>query len=151
MSFTRSRRGRALAAGTLSVALLSAGTAGAFAASGTPSPKPTMSMTGRPKPTSSPTMGMASITATARPTSVKAGKTVLVTGRTKGLKVGSPLVLQHEKNGKWIPLGATGKVKTGSSYAISTKLSTKGTETLRVASASKSGKVHSNTVTVNVS
>ncbi|WEO97549.1 hypothetical protein A6P39_027985 [Streptomyces sp. FXJ1.172] len=145
-SVFRHRYGRALGTGVLTVALLSGGTAGAFAASSTPSPtKPPMT-----KATASPTAPMASITLTAKPTSVKAGNTVLFSGRTTGLKVGSPLVLQHEKNGKWVPLMATGKVKTGSSYAISAKLSTKGTEKLRVASASKSGKVYSPTVTVTV-
>ncbi|MFB7509053.1 hypothetical protein [Streptomyces broussonetiae] len=142
-SVFRHRYGRALGTGVLTVALLSGGTAGAFAASSTPSPKSSPT-------TKSPMDTVASITATAKPTSVKAGKTVLVTGRTKGLKVGSPLVLQREKNGKWVPLSATGKVKTGSSYAISTKPSTKGTEKLRVASATKSGKVYSPTVTVTV-
>ncbi|MEV6111476.1 hypothetical protein AB0L59_02915 [Streptomyces sp. NPDC052109] len=142
-SVLRHRYGLALGASALSVALLSGGTAGALAATGTPSP-----MT---SPTVSPATGMASITLTAKPTSVKAGHSVVFTGRTKGLKVGSPLVLQQQTNGKWMPLRATGKVKTGSSYAITTKLSKKGTHTLRVASATKSGKVYSPTVTVTVS
>ncbi|MFF7351386.1 MULTISPECIES: hypothetical protein [Streptomyces] len=136
------RYGRTLGACALSVALLSGGTAGAFAAT---KPSPTGS------PMGSPTSAMASITITADKTSVKAGDTVKFTGRTKGLKVGSPLVLQHEKNGKWVPLKATAKVKTGSSYALTAKLNTTGTEKLRVASATMHGKVHSPTVTVKVS
>ncbi|KOV67933.1 hypothetical protein [Streptomyces sp. MMG1121] len=140
-SVLRHRYGRALGAGALSVALLSGGTAGAYAAGSSSSPSPT----------SSSSAGMASITLTAGKTSVKAGDTVKFTGRTKGLKINSPLVLQQEKNGKWIPLKATGKVKKGSSYAILAKLKTKGTEKLRVSSATMNGKVHSPTVTVKVS
>ncbi|MFI2199926.1 hypothetical protein ACH47Z_03900 [Streptomyces sp. NPDC020192] len=162
MSFTRSRSVRALTAGTLSAALLSAGTAGAFAANDKPSPSPTPTMTTSAtpsvtpsiRPTASPTTGMASISLTAKPTSAKVGQTVVFAGRTKGLKVGSPLVLQHLKNGKWVALGATGKVKTGSSFAVSTTFKTKGTQTVRIASLTRSGKVGkvvSNTVTVTVS
>ncbi|WP_449341354.1 hypothetical protein, partial [Streptomyces canarius] len=98
---------RALGAGVLSVALLSGGTTGALAASPSPS-------------------SMASITVKADKTEVKAGDKVTFTGRTKGLEVGSPLVLQHEKSGRWIPLRATAKVKKGNSYALIAKLNTKG-------------------------
>ncbi|MEU9446289.1 hypothetical protein AB0D42_36660 [Streptomyces sp. NPDC048304] len=180
---------RALGAGALSVALLSGGTAGAFAASPSPSPTPSMSMDSpmpgmsmdstmpgmsmdsptpgmsmaspsmgdtmaRPTPggtMASPTTGMASITVRAHKSSVKAGQTVNFTGRTKGLKIGTPLVLQHMKSGKWTPLKATAKVRRGSSYSIVAKLNTKGTETLRVAAANGSAKVYSSTVTVKVS
>jgi hypothetical protein len=134
----RHRCGRALGAGLLSVALLSGGTAGAFAAGSAPSPSSTLP---------SPTTGMTSITINANKGSVKAGQTVKFTGRTKGLKVGTPLVLQHEKNGKWTNLKATAKVKKGSSYAILAKLNTKGTEHLRVAA----GHVYSPALTVKVS
>ncbi|MEU0051339.1 hypothetical protein [Streptomyces sp. NPDC006309] len=122
---------RTLGAGALSVVLLSGGTAGALAASPSPS-------------------AMASITAEANKTEVKAGDKVTFTGRTKGLKIGSPLVLQHEKSGKWTSLRATGKVKKGSSYALIAKLNTKGAEHLRIASVGASGKVYSPTLTVKV-
>ncbi|KOV96077.1 hypothetical protein [Streptomyces sp. NRRL B-3648] len=122
---------RTLGAGALSVALLSGGTAGAVAASPTPT-------------------AMASITVKADKTEVNAGDMVTFTGRTKGLKVGSPLVLQHENSGKWTSLRATAKVKKGSSYALLGKLNTKGTEHLRIAGVSESGKVYSPTVTVKV-
>ncbi|MGW2031536.1 hypothetical protein [Streptomyces spinosus] len=122
---------RTLGAGALSVALLSGGTTGALAAG--PSPGTT-----------------ASITVKADKTEVKAGDKVTFTGRTKGLKVGSPLVLQHEKSGKWIPLRATAKVKKGSSYALIAKLNTKGAEHLRIAGVSGSEKVYSPTVAVKV-
>ncbi|OLZ66576.1 hypothetical protein AV521_27160 [Streptomyces sp. IMTB 2501] len=138
-SVLRHRYGRALGACALSVALLSGGTAGAYAAGIKPSPSPSNSA------------AKASITLTANKTSVKAGETVKFTGRTTGLKINSPLVLQREKNGKWVPMKATGKVKQGSSYAILATFKTAGTETLRVSSATMGGKVHSPTVTVKVS
>ncbi|MFB8174734.1 hypothetical protein ACFC8N_01465 [Streptomyces sp. NPDC055966] len=150
MSFTRSRCARALAAGTLSLALLSAGTAAAFAANEKPSPSPTTHMTGKPKPTSSPSMDKASITLTAKPTTVKTGESVKLAGRTSGLKIGSPLVLQHEVNGKWTKLTPTTVVKKNNSYAMTAKLP-KGTHVLRVVSANKAGKAVSPTVTVKVS
>jgi hypothetical protein len=149
MSFTRSRCARALAAGTLSVALLSAGTAAAVAANEKPSPSPTTHLTGKPKPTASP-MGKASITLTTDKKSVTAGESVKLAGRTKGLKIGSPLVLQHEMNGKWTKLTPTAVVKKNNSYAMSAKLP-KGTHVLRVVSANKAGKAVSPTVTVKVS
>ncbi|MER5542944.1 hypothetical protein ACWDBD_00560 [Streptomyces sp. NPDC001118] len=140
-SVLRHRYGRALGAGALSVALLSGGTAGAFAA--TPTPTPTATSTTH-------MAAKASITLTANKTSVKAGEAVKLTGRTKGLKVGSPLALQHLASGKWTNLKATTTVKKGSSYAMVAKLP-KGTHQLRVVSANKTGKVVSPTVTVKVS
>ncbi|MGW3203570.1 hypothetical protein [Streptomyces sp. NPDC001135] len=134
-SVLRHRYGRALGAGALSVALLSGGTSGAFAAGS--------------KPVVSP--AKATITITADKTSVKAGDSVTFSGNTTGLKVGSPLVLQHEKSGKWIPMKATTKVKSGSSYSLTTTLNTPGTEKVRVSSATMSGTVHSPTVSVTVS
>ncbi|MFK0279971.1 hypothetical protein ACIQVL_05780 [Streptomyces sp. NPDC090499] len=160
MHTTQRQISRALAAGALSVALLSAGSAGAFATGARPTPSPTMSAKPKPKPTPSPTMSgrpkpkpspttMASISARANTTSVRPGDSVTVTGRTSGLKVGWPLVLEHQKGGKWIPLKATAKVKNGSSYSLTAKLGNPGTEHLRVSAVGK--KVHSPTVTVKVS
>ncbi|MFF3983835.1 hypothetical protein [Streptomyces sp. NPDC001601] len=148
MHTTQRQISRALAAGALSVALLSAGSAGAFATEAKPTPSPTMSAKPKPKPSPSPTT-TASISARANTTSVKPGEPVTVTGRTSGLKVGWPLVLQHQKGGKWVPLKATAKVKNGSSYSLTTTLSNPGTEHLRVAAVGK--KVYSPTVTVKVS
>ncbi|MEU2422317.1 hypothetical protein ABZ619_15035 [Streptomyces sp. NPDC007851] len=133
MHTTQRQMSRALAAGALSLALLSAGSAGAFAAETKASPSP------------SP---MASISVKASKTSVTTGESVTFTGRTSGLKVGWPLVLQHEKSGKWVPLKVNTKIKNGSSYSLTTSFRTKGTEHLRVAAVGK--KVHSPTVTVNV-
>ncbi|MEW1641869.1 MULTISPECIES: hypothetical protein [unclassified Streptomyces] len=123
----RGRGTRTLAAGALSLALLSAGTASAFAASPSPS-------------------AMGSITVKADRSTVKAGDKVTFTGRTKGLKVGTKLVLQHEKSGKWNALNASTVVKNGSSYSLTAKLNTKGKEQLRIAA----GTTYSPTVTVKV-
>ncbi|WP_406435803.1 hypothetical protein OHB00_17280 [Streptomyces sp. NBC_00631] len=127
---------RALAAGTLSLALLSAGGAGALAAEAKPKPSPSPS-------------AMASITIKASATSVHAGGSVTFSGKTQGLKTGWPLVLQHQKGGKWIPLKATTKTKSGNTYSLTAKLNTVGNEHLRVSAVGK--KVYSPAVTVNVS
>ncbi|WP_150136149.1 hypothetical protein [Streptomyces hyaluromycini] len=160
MHTTQRQISRALAAGALSVALLSAGSAGAFATGAKPAPSPTMSAKPNPKPTPSPSMSakpnpkpspstMSSISVKADKTSVGVGDPVTFTGRTSGLKVGWPLVLQHQVGGKWIPLKATAKVKNGSSYSLTAKLNNPGAEHLRVSAVGK--KVYSPTVTVNVS
>lgn len=131
----RGRGTPTIAAGALSLALLSAGTASAFAAS--PSPKAS--------PKASPS-AMGSITVKADKSTVKAGDKVTFTGRTKGLKVGTKLVLQHEKAGKWNALNGSTTVKNGSSYSLTAKLNTKGQEHLRIAA----GTTYSPTVTVKV-
>ncbi|MFE4969612.1 hypothetical protein [Streptomyces sp. NPDC056660] len=148
MHTTQRQISRALAAGALSVALLSAGTAGALATEAKPTPAPSMSAKPKPKPTPSPST-MASISVKANTTSVHVGDSVTFTGRTKGLRVGWPLVLQHQKGGKWIPLKATTKIKNGSSYSLTAKINSPGTEHLRVSAVGK--KVYSPTVTVKVS
>ncbi|MFJ8494569.1 hypothetical protein ACIRBZ_40470 [Streptomyces sp. NPDC094038] len=152
MHTTQRQISRALAAGALSVALLSAGSTGAFASGAKPTPSPTMTgmphTSSKPEPKPSPTTA-GSISVKANKTSVKPGEPVTFTGRTSGLKVGWPLVLQHQKDGKWIPLKANAKVRNGSSYSLTGKLNNPGTEHLRVAAVGK--KVYSPTVTVNVS
>ncbi|WP_330457741.1 hypothetical protein OIB37_12975 [Streptomyces sp. NBC_00820] len=141
-SALRHRYGRALGAGALSVLLLSGSAAGASAAAGTTGTAATGS-----RSSASPSAEEGSITVKAGKSSVKAGDKVTFTGRTKGLKIGTKLVLQHEKSGKWTTLKASAKVRTGSSYAIVAKLNFKGEEHLRVSA----GKVHSPTVKVKVS
>ncbi|MCX4810928.1 hypothetical protein OG601_09875 [Streptomyces sp. NBC_01239] len=89
---------------------------------------------------------MGSITVKADRSTVKAGDKVTFNGRTKGLKVGTKLVLQHEKSGKWNALNASTTVKNGSSYSLTAKLNTKGQEHLRIAA----GTTYSPTVTVKV-
>jgi hypothetical protein len=171
-STLRSRCAKAIGAGALSVTLLSAGTAGAFAASpstASPSPKPHMTgsmmphMTGTAKPhitgTAKPTrtgmpmptrtgMGMAngSITARVSKAQVHAGQSVTLTGRAKGVKVGTKVVLLHMHNGKWTALKSSTVLKNGSSYSLVTKFNNKGKEQLRV----MAGKIVSPTVLVTV-
>ncbi|MER6069919.1 hypothetical protein ABT187_13935 [Streptomyces sp. NPDC001817] len=150
MSSTRSRRGRTLAAGALSAAMLSTGTAGAVAATGTPTPKPSITRTGMPsmKPSRTPT-AMGSITVSANRKAVKVGNTVVFTGRVKGVKAGSTLVLQHLHNGKWTTLRTTAAVNKNGTYTIKRTFTKKGTEQVRV--ATKSGTFQSSPVTVQVS
>ncbi|MFE9476841.1 hypothetical protein ACFYOR_38515 [Streptomyces griseofuscus] len=150
MSVTRSHHTRALAAGALSAALLLTGTAGAVAATGTPAPKPTMTRTGMPsmKPSRTPT-AMGSISVSANRKAVKVGNTVLFTGRVKGIKAGSTLVLQRRHDGKWTTLKSTAVVNKNGTYTIKRTFTKKGTEQVRV--ATKSGTFHSSPLTVQVS
>ncbi|RVU15910.1 hypothetical protein EOT10_38065 [Streptomyces antnestii] len=144
----RSRCVRALAAGALSAGLISAGSAGAFAAGNAPTPSATHSKT-TPSATHSKTpKTKASITIKANHTSVKAGQSVTFTGRTKGLKSGTKLVLQKQHNGKWTTLGSSTTVTKSHTYRLTHKFSTKGTQHVRV---STSGTTHSPTVSIKVS
>ncbi|MER5906672.1 hypothetical protein ABT150_42585 [Streptomyces mirabilis] len=147
-STLRSRCAKAIGAGALSVALLSAGTAGAFAASpSAASPSPKSSMTGSAKPTKSGTpMAGGSITTRVNKAQVKAGQSVTFTGRAKGVKVGTKVVLLHMHNGKWTALKSSTVLKNGSSYSLVTKFNHKGKEQLRV----MAGKIVSPTVVVTV-
>ncbi|MBC2867927.1 hypothetical protein [Streptomyces mexicanus] len=135
----RRRCARALAAGALSAALVSAGGTGAFAADTAPKPSPTHS-----------TMPMTkmSVTAKADRMSVKTGHAVTLTGHVKGVKTGTKLVLQHLHNGKWTTLRSSTMVKKNGSYSLPHTFTAKGTEHLRVATSD--GKAHSSTVTVKV-
>ncbi|MFB0631872.1 hypothetical protein [Streptomyces sp. AB3(2024)] len=122
-SIPRSRCARSIAAGLLSAALLTGGAVNAFAAA---SPKPP------PSSSSASPAANKSITVKGDKAVVKVGDQVVFIGRTKGLKVGSKLVLQHLNNGKWTTLQANTVVKNGSSYTLPGKLNTKGKEQLRV-------------------
>ncbi len=130
----RNRCIRTLAAGALSAALLAAGAAETVASAATPKPSPSASKTA------------GSITVKASSTSVKAGDKVTFTGRTKGLPIGTKLVLQHKKGNKWTTLQASTVVKQGSSYSLDAKLNDKGRQDLRV----KYDEVVSPTVSVTV-
>ncbi|WP_438292564.1 hypothetical protein [Streptomyces sp. HUAS TT7] len=135
----RSRCARTFAAGALSAALLTAGAVGTFAHAA-PSPKP------KPSPSASASKQAASITVKASTASVKAGDKVTFTGRTKGMPIGSKLVLQHKKGSKWTTLQASTTVKQGSSYSLDAKLNDKGKQELRI----KYDEVTSPTVAVTV-
>ncbi|GGU20196.1 hypothetical protein [Streptomyces violascens] len=135
----RSRCVRTFAAGALSAALLTAGSVGTFAHAAA-SPKP------KPSPSTSASKSTASITVKASSASVKAGDKVTFTGRTKGMPIGSKLVLQHKKGSKWTTLQASTTVKQGSSYSLDAKLNDKGKQELRI----KYDEVTSPSVTVTV-
>ena len=135
----RSRCARTFAAGALSAALLTAGAVGTSASAAT-SPKP------KSTPSASASKSAASITVKASTTSVKAGDKVTFTGRTKGMPIGSKLVLQHKKGNKWTTLQASTTVKQGSSYSLDAKLNDKGKQELRI----KYDEVTSPTVAVTV-
>lgn len=156
------RYGRALGAGTLSVALLSGGTAGAFAVTSAQPPTPSPTRSGMPpvrppligsgtpsmRP-SRPPMAMGPITISPNRKAIKAGDTVVFTGRVAGVKRGSTLMLQHMRNGKWTTLRTTTVVGNNGRYTIKRTFTDKGTEQVRV--AAKSGMLHSSPVTVKVS
>ncbi|MEU0053299.1 hypothetical protein ABZ299_03680 [Streptomyces sp. NPDC006184] len=93
-----------------------------------------------------PTTKAASITVTAKPTTVTAGHKVVFTGRTTGIKTGASVMLQREKKGTWTTLHVSTQVKKGGIYALSTRPSGKDTQHYRVSS----GSAHSRTVTVTV-
>ncbi|MEV7690308.1 hypothetical protein ACFW1F_17400 [Streptomyces bungoensis] len=129
----RGRSAHALSVCALSAALVAGGSAAVSAA---PTPTPMPSMTHR----------MASVTVKANPTTVKSGHQVRFTGRTAGIPVGASVRLQRETNGKWTTLKTSTMVKKGSTYALTTRPTTKGKQHYRVVV----GKTHSATVTVTV-
>ncbi|NUQ96075.1 MAG: hypothetical protein HOY79_05750 [Streptomyces sp.] len=143
----RHRLGRSAAVGVLSAALVAGGAVTGAAFADTSAQRPAAaSPTSTPHRTS-PTPAGPRITITATPTSVKTGQAVTIAGRTRGLAVGSKVQLQHFVNRKWTNLKATTTVKSGSSYKLSVKFSSKGTQALRV----RGGNVHSHSVKVTVS
>ncbi|WP_112469897.1 hypothetical protein [Streptomyces triticisoli] len=135
----RSRCVRGAAAGALSVALVSVGSAGAVAATD-PSPMPTRTHSAMP------TAAAKAITIRASHSSIKAGHSVTLTGRADHLAAGAKLTVQHWVNGKWTTLRTTTVAKKGNTYTVSTKLAVKGPQKLRVVH----GATHSRTVTVHV-
>jgi len=148
------------AVGVLSAALLSAGTAGAFAAEPNPNPKAPKATTGmtEPKATLEPqatlkpnpkmTHRSASITTRVNRTQVIAGQRITFTGRTDGLKIGSPVVLERYEGGKWMPLKTDIRttINQRSNYTLATRLDNKGQERYRV----RAGDVVSQPVYVTV-
>ncbi|MFF3874687.1 hypothetical protein [Streptomyces sp. NPDC001978] len=134
----RSRGARAVSVVAVSVALMSAGSAGAFAASTTPSPKHTM--------THSATHKTASITVKAHPTSVKAGEKVRFTGHTTGIRAGASVILQQRENGTWHTLHTHTAIKKGHAFSLTDRPTAKGTQHFRVSH----GTTNSSTVNVTV-
>ncbi|MFE5540300.1 hypothetical protein [Streptomyces sp. NPDC056492] len=119
---TPRRIARILASGVLSAALLTGGgvtaviaTAATSAAAATPAPS-----------------SAGEISLKASPTEVKAGEKVTFTGRSKGLPIGTKVVLQHKNGSKWTTLHANTLIKQGSSFSFDNTFKTKGKEELRV-------------------
>ncbi|MFE2879563.1 hypothetical protein ACFXG6_19135 [Streptomyces roseus] len=117
---TPRRIARFLASGALSAALLTAGgittaTAATSAVAATAAPSPA-----------------GEITLKATPTEVKAGEKVTFTGRSKGLPIGTKVVLQHKNGSKWTTLHANTLIKQGSSFSFDNTFKNKGKEELRV-------------------
>ncbi|MFE3579692.1 hypothetical protein [Streptomyces vinaceus] len=63
---------------------------------------------------------------------MKAGEKVTFTGRSKGLPIGTKVVLQHKNGSKWTALHANTLIKQGSSFSFDNTFKTKGKEELRV-------------------
>ncbi|MER5733528.1 hypothetical protein ABT084_35230 [Streptomyces sp. NPDC002138] len=132
----RGRRVRMAAVGALSAALLAAGAVGTVASAAT---------NAKPTPSASQSAA-ATVTLTATPATVKTGGKVSFTGRTKGVPIGTKVVLQHKYGAKWTTLRASTTVKQGSSFALDSTFRDKGKEELRV----MVGEAVSPTVTVTV-
>ncbi|OIK00119.1 hypothetical protein [Streptomyces colonosanans] len=149
-SSLRTRSTRVFAVGALSAALLTAGTAGAFAAEPNPNPKATRMA--EPKATLKPNPQVphrsASITTKVNRTEVRVGDRVTLTGRTDGLEIGSPVVLERYYSGKWEPMSTDihATINKASNYTLDTRLPYKGREQLRV----RVGNVVSQPVAVTV-
>ena len=147
MNATKSHRSilpiRAATVGAVSAAVLAGGALGAVAAptavhtAKKPSPYPSRMLPSGPPSSAMPNRAMPNramsyITIRATPTTVKSGRTVAFTGRTKGLKTGTKLTLQERLRGRWVPLRANTTVNKGGSYALKAALRAKGTQQLRV-------------------
>ena len=152
MNATKSHRSilpiRAATVGAVSAAVLAGGALGAVAAptavhtAKKPSPYPSRMLPSGPPSSAMPSSAMPNrampnramsyITIRATPTTVKSGRTVAFTGRTKGLKTGTKLTLQERLRGRWVPLRANTTVNKGGSYALKAALRAKGTQQLRV-------------------
>ncbi|GHE39355.1 hypothetical protein [Streptomyces vinaceus] len=119
---TPRRIARFLASGALSTALLTGGGLATVIASATTS---AAAATQAPSPAGE-------ISLKAAPTEVKAGEKVTFTGRSKGLPIGTKVVLQHKNGSKWTTLHANTLIKQGSSFSFDNTFKTKGKEELRV-------------------
>ncbi|MFJ9924860.1 hypothetical protein SAMN04490357_2909 [Streptomyces misionensis] len=169
------RYGRALGTGAITVALLSGGTAAAFAAP-TPTPSPTRTgmstttpspmrtrtapmptRTERPRATRTETMAprptrtvtRGSITVSTREVSVRRGRAVAFTGRVRDVRAGTTLVLQRRVNGHWTTLRTTALVNRNGTFTIRRTFTARGTETVRV--VTRDGRVQSAAIVVRVS
>jgi hypothetical protein len=144
-SSLRTRSSRALAVGAISVALLTSGVATAFAVNPVaPNASPSASMT---KKQDTPNAAVAAaIDVRADRTEVKHGQVVTFTGSTKGLPVGSTVMLQRHNGTAWVNLPDHTLVKKGDTYVLIAKLDTTGKQMYRVSD----GKAVSEAVTITV-
>lgn len=138
----RSRYARTVAVASLSAALLVGGATGSFAAAAPHTPLGLST----PSPSPQPSTSAAAITIEAAPTAVKAGERFTVTGRTEGIPVGTRLVVQVRKGGKWVTLPASTTAKQDGSYSLDPKIYQTGPQEVRV----EGNKVTSPTATVIV-
>ncbi|MEU0835128.1 hypothetical protein [Streptomyces sp. NPDC005969] len=124
----KSVRMRTAAVGAVCAAMLAGGAGVAIAA---PSMAPAVHLATVAAPARATTP---SITAHASHSSVKAGSTVVISGKTKDIKAGSKLTVRHlNSSGKWAALHARATVEKGGVYRAHVKLSHKGAQQLRVA------------------
>ncbi|MFF4749500.1 hypothetical protein ACWD5R_32485 [Streptomyces sp. NPDC002514] len=136
----RNRGTRAVGTGALSLALLSAGAAGAYAANATPSPR-------HPVPHGATYRhGAAAISVRATPTVVRHGEQVRFSGRASGLRTGTPVYLQQERGGRWTTLHSHARVDGHDRFSFTDRPDARYTQHFRVAS----GRTHSPTVAVTV-
>lgn len=151
-----------MATGALSVALLSAGTTGAFAADASPShhaspSRHQSSPSHQAAPSGQHPVGAnnasyrrwsPSLSVRATPNVVWRGQHVRITGHASGLRAGTPVFLQQEeRGGKWITLHSYGRVDRYDNFSITEWPGNGyGHHYYRVVS----GRYHSPTVSVNV-
>ncbi|MCQ4040685.1 hypothetical protein ACFOSC_22265 [Streptantibioticus rubrisoli] len=138
MISTKSRSARLGVAAALSAALLTGGTATAFAAPNTVHPAP------RPVPHRAP--AKSSITFRVRPSSLRSGQRITAAGQGTGLAIGSRVQLQRRIGSRWSSLPASTALRRGGVYSLTTPLSIRGRQILRVLD----GTTASSPVTVTV-
>lgn len=146
-SSLRTRSSRAFAVGAVSVALAASGATAAFAVDPVvPNTNSTANSSANPNSnsttgTSSDTGSLvtdpgkalaAAIVIRADRTQVKSGQVVTFSGTTRGLKIGSTVVLQHHNGTKWVNMPEHTLVKQGSTYILAFKPTFKGKQLYRV-------------------
>ncbi|MEU8585701.1 hypothetical protein AB0C59_01615 [Streptomyces sp. NPDC048664] len=131
----RTRSSRALAVCAVSAALVASGATAAFAVDpvvpNTDNSSQSSSDTGSLVTNPGRALAAAIIVKTDR-TQVRSGELVTLSGTTRGLKIGSPVVLQHFDGVKWVNLPDRAMVRTGSTYRLAFKPTIRGKQQYRV-------------------
>jgi hypothetical protein len=135
---TKSHSARLAVVAALSAAMLTGGSAGALAASNPIHPAP-HSVPHR-------TPAKSSITVRVSPSSLRAGQRITAAGRGTGLAIGSKVQLQRRVGSRWTSLPASTAIRRGGVYSLTTPLSIRGRQVLRVLD----GTTASSPVTVTV-